>query len=538
MVSSGANRVAAVDADSQEILWDETVDDVAYDLAAADGRLFVSTASGAIFCYSGNTTVPVVHQPISENAPYGENEQYAEAAREIIELTGITEGYCLDLGCGDGALAYELARQTNLHVVAIDEDPDNVAGARRKLDAAGLYGVRVSVQCVNPADSHLPKYFANLIVSGRSVSEGPGVVNPDEVLRMQRPYGGVACLGQHGEMDVSIRPALEEAGEWTHLYSNAANTLCSTDPIKGPLSVLWFRDVDLELPQRHGRGPSPLFHQGRLFAEGLDGVRAVDAYNGRPLWHFHQEGILDAYNADHLAGTAITSSNMCIAGDSVFLRNADCCYRIDVATGELQHTYTLPPGADGTASTWGYIACEDGILFGSIANVEHVVRHAYIRADDHMQQQFSESSAFFAIDVESGERLWRYDAEESIRHNAIAIGDGRVFLIDRALALDDLLSRAPARRGDPPTEPPVGHATGRLVTLDTRTGEQFWDEEDDIFGTTLSFSAGHSVLLMSYQPTRFKLPSEVGGRMAAFHSTDGYRLWETEVNYTDAAAAE
>ena len=53
----------------------------------------------------------------------------------------------------------------------------------------------------------------------------------------------------------------------------------------------------------------------------------------------------------------------------------------------------------------------------------------------------------FAIDVDSGRQLWRYDAEKSIRNNAIAIGQGRVFLIDRALAEGDLLSNAAARRG-------------------------------------------------------------------------------------------
>ena len=107
-------------------------------------------------------------------------------------------------------------------------------------------------------------------------------------------------------MKLSKRGALAKAGSWTHLYSNAANTLCSTDEVKGPLSVLWFRDINLEIPQRHGRGPSPLFHEGRLFAEGLDELLAVDAYNGNPLWRFELKGVLQAYNADHLMGTAGT----------------------------------------------------------------------------------------------------------------------------------------------------------------------------------------------------------------------------------------
>ena len=58
-----------------------------------------------------------------------------------------------------------------------------------------------------------------------------------------------------------------------------------------------------------------------------------------------------------------------------------------------------------------------------------------------------------------------------------------------------------------------------------------WDSEKDIFGTALAFSESHDVLLMFYQPTSFRLPSEVGGRIAAFHAGGGYRLWEKKVNY-------
>jgi len=315
------------------------------------------------------------------------------------------------------------------------------------------------------------------------------------------------------------------------MYSNPANTLCSTDTIKGPLTAVWFRDIDLNLPQRHGRGPSPLFHNGRLFAEGLDELIAVDAYNGRPLWRFEQKGILDAYNADHLAGSAVTGSNICIADDSIFLRNGAKCFRIDTATGKLKSEFTAPVHPNGTPASWGFVACQNGVLFGSTANEDHIVRHAYIRADDHMKKQFSESTSLFAFDVASGKLMWQYEAKSSIRHNAVAIGPERVYLIDRILAVDDLLSRAPARRGEKPKNPAEGHATGELVTLDIKTGEQKWKTDKDIFGTTLSFSDRHDILLMFYQPTSFRLPSEVGGRIAAFHASDGYRLWEKKVMY-------
>ena len=308
-------------------------------------------------------------------------------------------------------------------------------------------------------------------------------------------------------MNVSTRGSLETAGEWTHLYSNAANTLCSTDSIKGPLTAVWFRDIDLELPQRHGRGPSPLFHKGRLFAQGLDELIAVDAYNGRPLWRFEQQGILDALQRPTIwPERAVTGSNICIAGDSVFLRNRDRCFRIDAATGHVKATFKAPRvtrmaslqhGATSRAKTE---CCSDRPPTNSTS-----LRHGYVRADKHMQRQFSESTSLFAFDVDAGRLAWQYKAEHSIRHNAIAIGAGRVHLIDRALAVDDLLSRAPARRGDPPKTPPAGHAPGELITLDANTGKQTWEATEDIFGTVLAFSHRHNILLMCYQPTRFKL---------------------------------
>ena len=37
---------------------------------------------------------------------------------------------------------------------------------------------------------------------------------------------------------------------------------------------------------------------------------------------------------------------------------------------------------------------------------------------------------------------------------------------------------------------------------------------------------------MFYQPTRFRLPSETGGRIAAFRAGVGDRLWERATNYS------
>jgi len=65
--------------------------------------------------------------------PYQVNRPYHQMAQEIVTTTGIAEGYCVDLACGDGSLAHALAEASELHVIAVDDDPSKVALARRKL---------------------------------------------------------------------------------------------------------------------------------------------------------------------------------------------------------------------------------------------------------------------------------------------------------------------------------------------------------------------------------------------------------------------
>ncbi|MCE5252500.1 PQQ-binding-like beta-propeller repeat protein [bacterium] len=534
MIVSGTidDKVAVLDAVSKTVVWSSSVEGSPYGLAAADGRLYVSTDSGVICCFDASgTQKPVMYEPSPDNSPYGANEPYGAAAGEIIRQTGITDGYCLDLDCGDGRLAYELAKRTNLMIYAVDPDPGNVAAARAKLDAAGLYGVRVTVLQADPARTELPDYYANLVVSGRSVTEGPESVPEHELRRIQRPDGGVACIGAPGALRKTVRGALDGAGSWTHQYHDPANTITSEDTlVRGNLGMLWFRDDDFDVPSRHGRGVAPLYASGRLFVEGLDAVRAVDAYNGHTIWEVPFRDIQRAYDQDHLVGVAVTQSNICIEGDRLYVRTGGVtadgdyagrsCLVLDTATGKKIAEYRIPPGPDGSTNMyWGYIAVENGILYGSIVDTAHVVNYAYRESD--MNRLFSESIYFFALDANTGKMLWNYTPVHSIRHNAIAIGNGRVYLIDRPQAETDR-QRNPHKRENPGIEQPPG----ALVALDSKTGRVLWKNDRDIYGTLLALSTENDVLLMTYQFTRFRQFSELGGRMTAFRASDGAVMWD------------
>jgi hypothetical protein len=69
------------------------------------------------------------------------------------------------------------------------------------------------------------------------------------------------------------------------------------------------------------------------------------------------------------------------------------------------------------------------------------------------------------------------------------------------------------------------------LCLDIRTGKVLWQVREDVFGTLLALSEKHDVLVMAYQPTSFKLDSEVGNRLAAYRASDGQRLWSIEAKY-------
>ena len=199
LFASGDNKIAAFRADSKEELWSAHVAGRPYGLSAADGRLFVSTDEGMIYCFTSSAPAqPRHHKPAGNLSPYPQDalsELYARAAQRILEQTEITKGYCLDLGCRQGRLAYEIAQRSDLKIIGVESNPQHVAAARQSLDEAGLYG-RVMVH-QGPLDK-LPfgKYLFNLIISDQTVATGKLPLSADEAFRVLRPSGGVCFLGQ------------------------------------------------------------------------------------------------------------------------------------------------------------------------------------------------------------------------------------------------------------------------------------------------------------------------------------------------------
>jgi hypothetical protein len=133
-------------------------------------------------------------------------------------------------------------------------------------------------------------------------------------------------------------------------------------------------------------------------------------------------------------------------------------------------------------------------------------------------ESLSSSKQLVVMDRKTGKPLWTATAEHGFRHNAISIGGGRLYAIDR-LSGGELLRMK--RRGLTPKAP------SRLVVFDLKTGMEVWTSDVDVFGTWLSYSEKHDVLVEAGRTARDTLMDEPKG-MRAYKAGNGSVLWQNK----------
>ncbi|MHC4716872.1 MAG: outer membrane protein assembly factor BamB family protein, partial [Planctomycetota bacterium] len=547
--AGGAGKVVGMDKSTGAEVWSAKVDGKARGLAAADGRLLVSTDTGTIYSFSpGPARRSRGAAPKVASRPFGKAPTgafYSRTADAIVRDTGVKRGYALILGSASlaadsqpGRLAYELARRTDLTIHVVEPDAARVAAARKALTAGGVYGSRVVVMQGALSKPPLPDYFANLIVVAPSLFAGKTPTEPSELLRLLKPCGGVAVVGQSpraalfaaspatvkpwvdrfrgvlkdlGEKGTKVeskkswtviaRGPLSGAGGWTHQYGNAGNTASSDDRlVKGPIGILWYGEPGPgRMPSRHASNSAPLAVNGRMFVEGENVIMAYDAYNGLRLWEREMPGAMRL-------GMQRGVSNFAADDDSLYVAVADRCHRLDAATGRTLKTYAIPPakGDQAPPRRWGYLAVVDGLIYGSV--------HERQLDNRGRERPWSPAHAesVFAVDVETGKLTWSFDSK-LIDMPTICVGGGGVFLVDRAVTAEqraaclkgvDHKLRVDARGR------PIPPDVRRVVRLDARSGDVLWSKPQYLSdcvkvsrgGGDLTAMVAHNVLLLCGQP--------------------------------------
>jgi outer membrane protein assembly factor BamB len=501
--------------------FEATVDGTPASMLASDGKLFVVTTEGSIYCF-GTSEQPARQYTLAEPDLGPANKEWSGRVEDILAATGASGGYCLAMGLGTGQLVEELLRQSKLDVIAIDPDAKKVDAFRRRLDARGLYGTRVVALTGDPSTLQLPPYLASLVVSEDLAVAGVDGDSPNlrHVFHVLRPYGGTACFetttGQHSVLaavaagralpnavarragrltTVTREGALPGSADWTHEYGDPSNTLLSRDKlVKAPLGALWFGGPSSDgslFYDRHEWGPSMAVVEGRMLIQGPEKFTAVDVYTGRILW---QKKLPKGDSPGRRANWKPTGYHFVGLKDAIYLGLPDKCLRLDPRTGETLSEFTLPEKDD----QWGRIRTWKDLL---IVQVFHAV-----------DGRGKEPAKLLAINRHNGEVVWTKQAEQAFP--IVAIGGDRVFCVEGFL--DSLYKGADKkRRGGNPTTNDVLF----VRALDVNTGKEIWHRTTGRAPSWLAFSEKHDVLLASNK-----------SGIDTWNAKDGEELWRKEAS--------
>jgi len=510
LIIGGKNFIELRDDKTGKVAWKTKVHGEVWSLAIADGALIACTDKGVTYCFrSGGRTEPVEQTP-QLTVPYTEDAGCKRAAEDALAQTERRKGFCLVLDAGEGQLAYEIAKQSEFQVIALETDAGKVAVARRKLSQAGLYGARVVVHHCSKEDlAAYPAYMANLVVSGAGIKGAAPSYDAKDVYRVLRPYGGVLVLGKAkdpaawaGEQIPNFDPAkavtrgdLPGAGNWSHMYADTANTSNSDDALVTGLTydVQWMGPPGTERTiNRHMTPMGPLYMNGRMYVFGFHYVTVVDAYNGTFLWE------KEIPNSSRVI-MALNAAPICVDERYFYSVSANECWVMDVRNGEIVRKLKGPREQDD----WGFIASTGTHVVATTQNPKARMKSSNGRSWNYaMLQPFSPlrkakgrkrkgapplvsdnttrpvvGDVLFVMDAEKHKRLWTRE-EGIVLHSSITISDDVIYFAEN--------------RGQELRANGVGYVPlkefatkdGWFVAVELKTGKLLWERPIDIPAST------------------------------------------------------
>ncbi len=572
--STGQGEIAALripeSNEPVEVVWREKVAGHVWNMLAGDGKLFVVTEEGRLYCFGAAKTDPRHHQNEAAKLSAGSRSARRQI-QEVLRQASEAQGYCLWLGTRKPGLLRELLRQSSFHVIVIEPDAARIAPLRQKLDQAGLYGTRVCVLHGDINSVGLPPYAAALVVVENRAAAGldGSKTSIEKLYDLLRPYNGVAWVTAP---DVGVPLAnVELAGlkvenlnkmrllkrtgpvpgsaNWTHQYGDVANTVCSKDQLQPPLGILWFGEESAfgDVLPRHGHGPPEQVVDGRLFIEGIDSLSARDVYTGKTLWRkplkepgsfgvyysaSYKHDFRDtSYNQLHIPGANVRGTNFVATPDHVYVIQEGQCHVLDVKTGQTEQVFSLPDRDGRPQKEWGYLGvCDDCLIAGSgFAKLPAGLGAGLKDPNVIVGLDRGVSRQLIVMNRHNGQVLWTREAQIGFLHNGIAAGHDKVFCLDAlpymARAKGKGTKTQETDSAAAPAAPPL-----RLLTFDLHSGQIVWEKHDGVFGTWLSYAQPQDILLQAYRKSR-DMPTEPGDRMAALRGATGEVLWDKKIAY-------
>ena len=281
-------------------------------------------------------------------------------------------------------------------------------------------------------------------------------------------FDGIALLA---DGETFRRPALEDAGTWTHMYANPSNDANSGEQnLTGEVALQWFGGPGpSRMIDRHLRGPPPLAIGGRVIMVGENKLIGVDAYNGTELWELdlpESQRYAMPYDAGYIAADET----------HVYAAVDDAVWVIDAETGERTDRVALPRGVDTDKFHWGYLALQDGALFGSVIHAAAPITEVrQTLPDTTYRSSHPLVTSVGLFKTTPGQRRPDWTRNVGVIVNGtITLRHNRVYFVE---------SRNDAAMSDTDGRLPVEALLASdcfVVALDADTGEQLWEEPVDL----------------------------------------------------------
>lgn len=538
----GENFIRGYDlplAKSAKPSWEAKVKGEVRSLLAADEKLFAVTLEGGILCFGAKEASPTYLAPAT-NA-WSTSKETEARLNALLKKTQIEEGYGLIWEPANLEMSGTLLQKTKLRILHLDSNAKRAHKHRDSFRSAGYPSERATAHVLDLETTSLSPYFASLMIAEADFAQKLDVAGIKKQYQILRPFGGTLCV----EIEKKDRPAflnkvkqaklvngkIEEFNEWvlirregalpgsanyTHENGDAQNTRVSKDKlVKAPFGVLWFGGSShTGILPRHGHGPQPQVVDGQLFIEGIDMIRSMDIYTGRVIWEAKLPGVGDFYNkTSHESGANASNTNYVSTREGIYVAYKNSCVVLDPATGKKLKTLELPRASgEKEAPRWGYVSVYKDYLIGG---GDPLVPPKGTKLSRATNDTFSSSARLVVMNRHTGKVLWQMSARQGFRHNAIVCGNGTLFCVDRLSGpqVDRL-----KRRGKKPEHP------YRLLALDLNSGKEIWKTEKDVFGTWLSYSVEHDILVEAGRVARDGLGDEPKG-MRAWSGKSGKVIW-------------
>jgi outer membrane protein assembly factor BamB len=297
---------------------------------------------------------------------------------------------------------------------------------------------------------------------------------------------------------------------------------------------------------------SPSVVDGTVYVGSWDGtVYALNVDEGQVVWEFETE---DDVPETYSAYSGRVGSSPCVAEDRVLFGSWDGnIYAVDRKRGEEVWRFgtpsivrSSPVEKDGTVyigdwtGSMNAVRLEDGEEVWSYeTGRDHIYSTPcvdngtlYFGGMDANREGDGEHGDLHAVDGETGDRVWRFEAGNAVgssptfHDGAVYFGsfDGNVYSVEAETGeerwrheTDDSIASSPAVDGE---RVYIGSWDNRLYALDIETGEKQWSYEtgDRLYASNVTMT-DDAVYFGSHD-----------GRMRAVRPDDGSLLWEYETD--------